>query len=440
MRYLFFILLLYVGLIGCSHKTVPSAALKIIQVDSGWANNSVNAAVFRKNSLVTYRDTQFIAYYSPDADLILGKRALNTSSWQVKKTGFKGNARDAHNSISIMVDGDGYLHVAWDHHNNPLRYTRSVAPGSLELGVKQAMTGLEEAAVSYPEFYRLPDGDLLFFYRNGGSGKGNLVINRYNSAIKSWQQLHSNLIDGEMQRNAYWQACLDSKGTIHLSWVWRESPDVASNHDLCYAQSKDGGKTWEKSTGEKYRLPITAGTAEIAAYVPQNSELINQTSMVADDDGHPFIATYWRAPSDSIPQYQLVYNSGTQWQIQNLGFRKTPFSLSGMGSKRIPISRPQLIAGQIGKKTAVVLLFRDEERGNRVSAAICTNLKKQKWHLRDLTRFSAGSWEPSYDTELWKNQQVLHLFVQEVTQVDGEGVASVKPTLVNVLEWKRVFK
>jgi hypothetical protein len=94
--------------------------------------------------------------------------------------------------------------------------------------------------------------------------------------------LQNNLIDGQNKRNAYWQTCIDEKGTIHVSWVWRETPDVSSNHDMCYACSKDGGITWQKSTGEKYTLPITAATAEYAVRIPQKSELINQTSMATE--------------------------------------------------------------------------------------------------------------------------------------------------------------
>ncbi len=41
--------------------------------------------------------------------------------------------KDAHNVISIMVDGEGYLHVAFDHHDT-LRYFRGVRPGSLIMG------------------------------------------------------------------------------------------------------------------------------------------------------------------------------------------------------------------------------------------------------------------------------------------------------------------
>jgi hypothetical protein len=210
---------------------------------------------------------------------------------------------------------------------------------------------------------------------------------------------------------------------------------VASNHDLCYARSKDGGKTWEKSTGERYKLPITAATAEIACSIPQKSELINQTSMFADATGNPYIATYWREQGSSVPQYHLVYHAGEKWQMQNLSFRSMPFTLSGAGSKRIPIARPQIVAKQKGKKLAAALIFRDEERGGKASVAIIKNLRKHKWKIKDLSQHSLGSWEPSYDTELWKDKGVLHLFTQNVVQVDAEGISNTAPQMVQVLEW-----
>ena len=419
--------------------TGQSSSLKMVAVDSGWANNSINTVIFRKNSLVTWQDTQFIAFYDKESRVVLGKRKLGTENWVLRQTAYKGNTSDAHNTISIMVDGEGYFHMAWDHHNHPLRYVKSVAPGSLTLTNKLSMSGSNEQNVSYPEFYKLSNGNLLFFYRDGKSGQGNLVINRYDLLTKKWQQLHSNLIDGEGQRNAYWQACTDSKGTIHLSWVWRESPDVASNHDLCYARSKDGGKTWEKSNGEKYSLPITAGTAEYAWQIPQKSELINQTSMNADEDGNPFIATYWRETNASTPQYHLVYHNGKSWKERALNFRQTAFSLSGQGTKRIPIARPQVLVKGSGKRLSALLIFRDEERGSKASAVVIKNLQKKKWKVVDLSSASLGAWEPTYDTELWKEKKIMHLFVQKVEQVDGEGSANVPPQMIYVLEWKPEF-
>ncbi len=431
-------------LLFCTQKPAAQAptsrpafyAVTTTNVDSGWANNSINTVIFRKNSLVTSGTTQYIAYYNASGFVVVGKRKLGSETWQLQQTQYKGDISDAHRTISIMADGQGYLHMAWDHHNNPLNYCRSKQPGSLEMGSKMPMTGKAENSLSYPEFYKLPSGDLLFFYRDGASGKGNLVIDKWIAASRKWIQLSDNLIDGEGQRSAYWQACIDSRGTIHISWVWRESPDVASNHDLCYARSLDGGKTWQKSTGEKYVLPIRAGTAENAAAIPQKSELINQTSMYADAEGHPYIATYWREAGSKVPQYHLVFNIGHQWQTHNLSFRKTAFTLSGGGTKRIPISRPQIIAWKSGKSLSAALIYRDEERDNHISMALNPDLQKPDWQLYDVTTFPLGSWEPTYDTELWKSRGVLDLFVQKVEQVDGEGRANVPPSMIQVVEWK----
>jgi len=411
--------------------------VSLVNVDSGWARNSVNTVIFRKNSLVSFMDTQYIAFYDKESFVVLGKRSVGSSAWQLKKTGYRGNTSDAHNCISIMTDGEGYLHMAWDHHGNRLNYVKSVAPGSLELTDRLPMTGLYENQVTYPEFHKLKDGGLVFLYRDGSSGKGNLVLNRYDITTRKWIQVQSNLVDGEGQRNAYWQACIDKAGTIHLSWVWRESPDVASNHDMCYARSPDGGRTWEKSNGEKYVLPVTAATAEYIARIPQNSELINQTSMCTDLEGHPVIASYWRDAGSMVPQYHIIYRENNGWQVRNTGFRKTDFSLSGAGTKRIPISRPQVLSFQKKKGVWTVVLFRDEERGNKVSAAFNKNIRKHnRWKIIDLADAAVGSWEPTYDIELWKGQQVAHLFVQQVQQADGEGLISSGPSMVQVLEWK----
>jgi hypothetical protein len=415
---------------------INTSSVKTIDVANGWAGNSINTVIFRKNSLESYADIQFISFYNADGYVVIGKRTGRESKWELKQTAFKGNIKDAHNSISIITDREGYLHMAWDHHNNSLRYSRSREPLSLEMIDPVPMSGKAERSVSYPEFYKMPNRDLLFFYRDGGSGRGNLVINRYSVDNKQWTQLHSNLIDGEGKRNAYWQACVDREGTIHISWVWRESPDVASNHDMCYARSKDGGITWEKSNGEKYSLPINAANAEYACGIPQNSELINQTSMTTSYDGRPFIASYWRDAGNSIPQYHIIHHDGKEWKTLALNFRKTAFSLSGAGSKSIPIARPQLIVGN----NHAWLFFRDEERGSKVSVAAVYDISKGKYRIADLSSSSVGSWEPSYDTELWREAGQINLFVQRTVQADAEGLTNTPPQMIQVLEWRPNIK
>lgn len=428
---------LFLFLISCNAagyaQLIP---VKTTTIGLGWANNSINTVIFRKNSLVTYKGTQYAAYYDNDQFVVLAKRQSSASHWQLLRTLYKGDATDAHKTISIMVDGAGYLHVSWGHHNHPLNYAIGISPGSLELSEKKSMTGNKENKVSYPEFYRLPGGDLLFLYRDGASGNGNLMLNRYSITTKKWSRVQDGLVDGEGNRNAYWQMTIDKQGTIHLSWVWRETSDVASNHDMCYARSKDGGLTWEKSTGEKYVLPITAASAEYAYKIPQKSELINQTSMFVDEQGNPFIATYWREEGQTAPQYHLIYNNTGKWQVSNLGFRKTNFSLGGKGTKSIPMSRPQIIAWNQGKRLAAALIFRDAERGDKISIAVINDLNSDKWQISDLSTESVGAWEPTYDIGLWQDKKVLDLFVQKVVQIDGEGRANIPPQPVQVLELK----
>ena len=44
---------------------------------------------------------------------------------------------------------------------------------------------------------------------------------------------------------------VDSKtGMIELMFEWRRTPDPSTTNDVGYAQSPDGGRTWQTATGE----------------------------------------------------------------------------------------------------------------------------------------------------------------------------------------------
>ncbi len=429
------LLILMLGFININAQIQPIKGVDIIEAGDAWAQNSINTTIFRRNSLVTFKDTQYIAYYNNAQHVVIGKRNSNATSWELKETPYTGDATDAHKSISIMVDGEGFIHMAWGHHANALNYCKSVAPGSLEFTSKLSMTGYKEKRVTYPEFYQLANGDLLFLYRDGGSGNGNLMLNKYDTKTKTWKMIQDGWLDGEGQRNAYWQMAIGNEGTLYLSWVWRETAKVETNHDMCFAKSADGGITWLKSTGEKYTLPITATNSEYALKIPQNSQLINTTSITSDKAGNPYIATYFATKKDSVPQYRLIYKQNGQWKTQQISNRKEYFTISGGGSKRIPISRPLLVFNE--EKKQLYLFFRDEERGSKVSVAINSDIKKGIWKFKDLTTTSVGFWEPTFDTELWKNSKIVNLFVEKVEQGDGETLNKMDAQKAFVLQWNR---
>jgi hypothetical protein len=96
---------------------------------------------------------------------------------------------------------------------------------------------------------------------------------------------------------------------------------------MAYARSKDGGMTWEKSTGEAYPLPIRAENAEYAWKIPQGSGLINQTGMAADDRGGKE-----RAYST---KYSITKTKSGTKLIPPLG---TPILSSGAGVPKVSLS------------------------------------------------------------------------------------------------------
>src|SRR5438067_5522457 len=127
--------------------------VNLVTVGNGFAKTSVNTPIFRASSVLTHGDTQYTAYYDGDGYMVLAKRQLGSNKWETRKTQYKGHVEDAHNAISIGIDGKGILHVSWAFHNHPLSYAQSTEPGGLEMTQPMPMTGKDESSVSYPQFY-----------------------------------------------------------------------------------------------------------------------------------------------------------------------------------------------------------------------------------------------------------------------------------------------
>lgn len=286
--------------------------------------------------------------------------------------------------------------------------------------------------MTYPEFYNAPTGDLVFLYRDGESGDGDVYMNRYDVQTQSWIPLQHPLLSGEGKRNPYLnRMAFGPDGAWHLSWCWRESSNVASNHDLMYAVSYDAGSTWQRSDGRPYTLPIVESTAEIIVSIPEGSTYINQTATTVKPDGHPVIASYWQTPEDSAPQYRVVFYDGATWHTRSISQRSTPFELGGRGTRRVPLARPEVISDS----TAVYVFFRDEERGDVPSVAISRDALLMNWDIWDLSAQRVGLWEPNIDHLLWQQTGRVHLFLQRVGQGSGERLDHVGPQHVSILEW-----
>jgi hypothetical protein len=436
------VLLALVVLTSCQHPkkflqdSPSSSTVRIINItDKAWSGSSVNVLANVHQTLFTDSIFQYTAFYDEQARVVLGKRRLGQDEWQLVVSQFRGNASDAHNHISLVVDGAGFLHLSWDQHNVGLKYAVSVAPGSLQL-TSTTMLNNRESAVTYPQFYRLLNGNLLFLYRNGGSGSGNIVLNRFDNQQRQWLRLHNNLLNGQDQRSAYWDMTVDANGVLHLAWMWRETPDVATNHDLYYTQSNDAGDTWQSIEGKTISLPISMHSLAPVWQIAQHHNLMNPPVIAADNHSVPFIASYWSETPKQAPQFGVVSFQQSKWQVYKGSKSSQAFSLTGTGTKNPPWSRASLLVESDWQKSGFHLIYRDNLE-HAIMVASVLNIDHPQWTLQRLIDWPVDGWEPSIDPQQWLRLKQVHLLLQHVGQVDGNDSAtfSMAPQRLELLIW-----
>ncbi len=284
-------------------------------------------------SLLTQGEDQYAAYYNKAHQMIIAHRKIGNRIWQKaplpSKVGW-----DSHNYITLVIDTAGDIHVSGNMHAGPLVYFRTRIPGDITSFKKLAMTGKEEQRCTYPRFLQTKDKTLLYMYRSGGSGNGRRFYNTYNPQSKTWTRFFdSPLFEGESKRNAYpLGPQLGPKGFYHLLWVWRDTPDCATNHHLSYARSQDL-KHWETADGQPLRLPFTLDqTKTYVDAVPSGGGLINGGErLVFDTQGHPIIA-YHKRDSNEFMQIYVAQCQQGHWNPTAITTWDKEIPFSGRGA------------------------------------------------------------------------------------------------------------
>lgn len=393
---------------GDHHPAVISRLPEPLGLDTAW-----NATAFINDDLWTAGDAQYAVWAGPDGRPFTGRRQLPDGPWTAADLGaVPGNPLavptepDAHNVYAIAVDAEGYVHVAGNMHADPLRYVRSSQPRSIDQWTTGAMVGSEEASVTYPAFVLAPDGALLFFYRDGSAGDGNTILNRLAPGTGAWERV-ATLIDGRSSgESAYLQhVAVDATGAIHLVFLWRAGEDPATNADVSYARSEDGGRTWLASDGSMLELPITHGAADVAVPTrPGSLQLVNQGGLTVDGSGRPHAVFRARSPAQGEGVLH-VWRDDTAWRRELL---LTDRSVDG---------RPALVAGAEG-----VGLLWAERTSRRSSTLWLTELVGGR--ATDevlLARLPVDGWEPTFDSVALARRGKLHVLLP--VERDGDGAA-----------------
>lgn len=265
--------------------------------------------------LLIHADVQYAAYYNARHEMIVAKRNLNAPSWQ-KVTLPSKVGWDSHNYITMAVDTKGELHLAGNMHCVPLIYFRTRAAGDITTFERLPMTGKEEQRCTYPRFLQDADGNLVFMYRSGGSGNGRRFFNAYDVEARTWRRfLDGPMFEGQGKRNAYPLGPTQGPdGWFHVVWVWRDTPDCATNHHLSYARSRDM-KNWETADGNPVALPfLLEQSATWVDAVPPGGGIINGCEKLAFDSGNRPVISYHKSDANGHMQVYVARFEGGKWR------------------------------------------------------------------------------------------------------------------------------
>ena len=324
-----------------------AATFESFPVGPAWSGHRVNFDFIRRDG------RQFVAYYDADRRITLAARRDGEARWHLARP--EGAPRDSqgrkpyepdqphrtnllpwdsHNSLNLGIDRDGHLHLSGNLHNDPLVYYRSREPWDIESMERlDRMIGRDEERCTYPRFLEGPSGELLFRYRDGQSGAGRDLYNRYDPDTGEWSRLlEKPLLDGGGEANAYASEPLRGPdGRFHLIWVWRDTGDCATNHDLSYMRSADMVH-WENVRGEALSLPVGLEAPAVVDPVPPGGGLLNGRQWLGFDRAHRPVIAYTKYDDQGYTQAWTARFDDGRWAVRRATDWHWRWEFSGGGS------------------------------------------------------------------------------------------------------------
>lgn len=245
-----------------------------------------------------------------------------------------------HTQPSVAVDMEGYVHVAYNMHNSPWQYQRSVEPKSI-LGfeflgdsvtteelrriVEQNKThfpsdgvgAIPHTQITYPAFFYDRNGGLYISYRFAAAPRRAWPLRRLSAGIAKYDELTRSWVSvgGPVEREALdvevpkgedvkpaiafasqmgWTPYLprigfDRQNGMHVVWTWRGGGPGREVDAVSYAFSPDSGRSFFDVKGRELTLPLRVQDGQIFREHASGGGLFAPTAVTVDVEGWPEI-------------------------------------------------------------------------------------------------------------------------------------------------------
>lgn len=404
-----------------------SQARKSLQITSDAHNTFTHAIGIESQNVWSFNGTQFAIYAKLTGNLLaVAARTLPDGAWTEDISPIANPLpADPHYFVSGCADGNGYNWIGGIIHNEPMTLWRGATPGAYNLDAWQSLPIVAgdssiEDSVSYEQFARFPNGNLLLTFRDGGAAAGNTYVRVYNAGAGTWSTTARPLVLGTTVRSAYLNTpVIDKDGVIHLFWLFYEDSSTALR-GLYYARSSDGGVNWTRANGTALSLPIVNDSdCERIAVIGEGVGLVSMQGATVDDLGRPMVVTSWDVNGTGVYQHVVYRWTGGAWVASTIG---------GETATTPPVqelSRARIFSR--GARTWVV--FRSTARGEGVRVAETADFAT--WDVWRVADEVLHEWQPSLDVTRWQEESVYSTLLYDAR--DG-GTPAAVPAFT--LDWR----
>ncbi len=228
---------------------------------------------------------------------------------------------DAHRNPTLALDDAGFLYVFFGAHNDPTRVLRSDRPYATDAWRECAT--IIDPTTSYPQPFQLLPGEIFVSYRERSSGWRSRVSTNQG---ETWEE-PVDIVEYEGS-DVYAVSIAETEDfprKIHLAWSrlgggTREEIRTkhlwARRYHIYYACSDDGGRTWRRSDGTPYDLPIAEAQAEKLYDCGERGVWLKDIQL--GPDGRPFVLFIDADPFTYVSDWKCARLSYEGWRFSDI--------------------------------------------------------------------------------------------------------------------------